>query len=268
LISSSPGGIYLPADKITGVEISGTLPIGFINVAGIEGLAVGIVTTATGRVVTVSTPLAQGGSLSNLMGHQAVVVAATDAFVVPFTSANSVRLFVHDNTNLNLNLIMTFTDQMNINLPVIATVHVTPTTNNAINPLVQSVALAGSGGSINSVRSIANITSTGPLGNITISASSGSTVNNASGLGNVTAPSIFGSINVTHAGIYGVIQTTSGDLGAVITNSSGTITGITSIFSNGAITGQIISRGNLVSSVKTNKVISVPSSAIPTVTLS
>jgi len=160
---------------------------------------------------------------------------------------------VHDDTNYDFNQIMILTAELNNNLPVVATVQVVPTTSSSFSPLVQSIVLSGGGGgSINSALSIASITGTGPLGDVTITASSGATVDNAPGLGNITAPSIFGSINVTSASIYGVIQTTSGDLGQVITSTGGTITGVTSIFAGGAITGQIISRGNLVSSISTN----------------
>ncbi len=252
LTATSPGGVVLPADSITGLELSGNLPIGFVNVTGLEGLAFSTVTTASGTPVSVSTPLGQGISLKSLLGSSAVVNSATDAFAVLFNETGSVRLFVHDDTNSDLNLIVTFTDELNDNLPVSATVKVLPTTNNSIAPLIQSIALTGNGGSINSTLSIASLTSTGSLGDVTVTGSSGSTVNNTPGLGNVTATSIFGSINVTNAGIYGVIQTTSGDIGQVVTNSSGQITSVTTIVANGAITGQIISRGNLVSSVKTN----------------
>jgi len=251
--AASRGGVMLAADSITGVEVSGRLPMGFINVAGIEGLAFGVLTTAAGAPVTVTTPLGSGGIqvLWNLLGSNAAINPATDAFVVPFSETQSVRLFAHVNTSQTLEQVMTLTDQSNDNLSIIAYVVIVPTTNNSINPLVQSVMLAGNGGSINSLLSIANLTSTGPLGDVTISAGAGATVNNAPGLGNISAPSIFGSINVTNAGIYGVIQTTSGDLGRVVL-TNGVISSVTTIFANGAITGQIISRGSLISTVKTN----------------
>ena len=253
LTSGSRAGVVLPADSITGVEVSDILPSGFIDVAGIEGLAFAVLTTASGATISVSNLLGSPGNIQvlwNLLGSSPTLNPAADAFVVPFNETQSVRLFAHEDTNPDLGLVMTLTDEINDNLPVTACVQIVPTTNNSVNPLVQSVALAGNGGSINSTLSIANITSTGSLGDVTVGGSSGTTVNNAPGLGNLTAPSIFGSINVTNAGIYGVIQTTSGDLGQVILGSNGQITGVTSIFSNGAITGQIISRGNLVSSVR------------------
>jgi hypothetical protein len=252
LNAASRAGIVLPADSIVGVEVSGNLPIGYIDVAGIEGLAFSVLTTAGGTPISVTTPLGQGNSLSSLLGSLPVIDPATDSFIVPFTQNGSVRLFVHDDTNYDFNLIMTLTAALNNNLPVVATVQVVPTTSASVNPLVQSVVLSGSGGgSITSALSIANITSTGPLGNVTITTPAGATVDNAPGLGNITAPGIFGSIYVTGGGIYGVIQTTSGDLGQVITGTGGVITGVTYISASGAITGQIISRGNLVSSIST-----------------
>src|SRR5262249_12304437 len=72
LTAKSRGGIQLPADSITGVEVAGTLPIGYINITGIEGLAFGILATANGTPVTVTNPLGQGTSLWNLLGSHAV----------------------------------------------------------------------------------------------------------------------------------------------------------------------------------------------------
>jgi hypothetical protein len=254
LTSANPGGIVLPLDSITGVEVSGRLPVGYINVAGIEGLAFGSLITAAGATITTGALLGSTSTIQvlwNLLGSKATLNPATDALVLPFNENQSVKLFAHIDTNPDMVLVMTLTDGLADNLPVTASVQLVPTTNNNVNPLVQSIAFAGNGGSVNSAFSIANITTTGSLGDVTITASAGSTVNNAAGLGNVTAASFFGNINVTAAGIYGVIQTTSGDLGQVIT-SNGLVTGVTSIVSNGALTGQIISRGNLVSSIKTN----------------
>jgi hypothetical protein len=245
LTAASRAGVVLPASNITGVEVSGTLPIGFIDVAGIEGLAFARLTTAKGTPVSVTSLLGSGGNIQvlwNLLGSKAAINSATDAFVIPF-GLSTVRLYARDGIGTVLNEVMTLTDQLHDNSTVTAYVQLAPAAKSGVNPLAQSVALVGDGGSINSCLSIANLTSTGPLGNVTITASAGSTVNNAAGLGNVTAPGIFGSMDVTQAGIYGVIQTTSGDIG----QTAGT--GVTSIICNGAFTGEIISAGNLVSSV-------------------
>ncbi len=254
LNASSRGGIVLPADSITGLEVSNILPIGFVNVAGIEGVAFAILTTAGGTPVTVTSPFGSASNIQvlwNYLGSTPTLNPANDAFVFSFNQTQSVRLFAHVDNNPDMELVMTLTAETTGNLPIMASVQMISTTNSA-SPLVQSVVLTGAGGSINSAYSIANITSTGALGDVTITASAGSTVNNEPGLGNVTAPSIFGSINVTNAGIWGVIQTTSGDIGQTILGTGTTITGVTTITSNGALTGQIISRGNLISSVRTN----------------
>ena len=66
--------------------------------------------------------------------------------------------------------------------------------------VVQSVDLYGDGGSIFSKQFIAqSVTSTGPLGDLTVLASQG--------LNNVTAPSIFGNI-AAQGPLFGTIQTT------------------------------------------------------------
>lgn len=256
LSSNSPGGVVLPADSITAVELAGALPIGYVDVAGLEGLAFGVLTTAAGTAVSVSNPLGSSGNIQvlwNLLGSTPVLNAATDPFVVQFTAAQSVIVFAHVDTNPDFAQVMTLTNSISNNLPITATVQMVPTTNNSISPMVQSVALSGNGASISSNYSIANITSNGSIGNLSIGGTAGTTVNGATpGLGNVTATSIFGNIVVTNAGIYGIIQTTSGDIGQVNLGSNGQISSVTTITSNGAITGQIISRGNLISTVSTN----------------
>jgi hypothetical protein len=241
LKAASRAGVVLPACSITGVEVSGTLPIGFIDVRGIEGLAFARLTTANGTPVSFTSQFASQ-VLWNLLGSKTAINSATDAFVVPF-GLTAVRLFSRDGIGAVLNQVMTFAYQLHDNSTVTAYVQLAPATRSGVNPLAQSMMMVGDGGSINSVLSIANLTSTGPLGNVTITASAGETVNNAAGLGNVTAPDIFGNIDVTQAGIYGVIQSTSGDIGET------TARGVTSILTDGAFTGAIISAGNLVSSV-------------------
>ena len=247
LTTTSLGGVVLPVDSITGVEVSGRLPIGFINVAGIEGLAFSVLTTALGVPVALLGSLGSATNpqvLWNLLGSKAALNLATDAFVIPFNETGSVKLYAHDNTSLNLQLVMTLNDQLNDNAPITAYVQVVPSLAKKSNPLITNLAFVGSGAAVNSLVSIANLTSTGSLGNIT--------VGGTAGLGNVTATSIFGNINVTSGGIYGIIQTTDGDLGSATFGAGDAINGVTTIFAQGAITGQIISRGNLISSVKTN----------------
>jgi len=252
LTTSSKYGVVLPADTITGVEVSGILPVDAVDVAGLEGLAFATLTTAAGVPINITNPLGSPSSeavLWNYLGSDATVVSATNAFVVPFNQTNSVRLFAHDDMNLDMERVMTLTDETADNLPITAAVQIMPTSS-SLNPYVQSVVFTGTGASLSSPLSVASITSTGALGDLTISVPGGSTVNGVAGLGNVAATSIFGSITVTGGGIYGVIQTTGGDLGAeTVSATTGLITSVTSISSATAMTGQIIVRGNLISTV-------------------
>ncbi|MFN0056555.1 MAG: hypothetical protein ACKV0T_30785 [Planctomycetales bacterium] len=107
--------------------------------------------------------------------------------------------------------------------------------------------MLGDGGSIQTQQFIqTSITSSGPLGDLLLGSPQGIAAR-------VNAPSIIGNIDSTSGPISGVIETTSGDLGRTLTDASGKITGVTYVQANGGgLTGKIISRGNLVSSVRAN----------------
>jgi hypothetical protein len=127
------------------------------------------------------------------------------------------------------------------------------------NSVVQTVDFRGDGASMLSQQFIAkSITSTGPLGDVSVQ----------SGINNITASSIFGNISSSGA-IFGTIQTTgqrtdpitgvrsqvAADFGRayVVTatkNSPAYITATTVQGSGGgSLSGQIISRGDLISSM-------------------
>ena len=102
--SSSRAGVVLPSDNITGVEVSGSLPQGFIDVAGIEGLAFGTFTTATGSPITVGSVFGSASNIQviwNLLGSNATLNLATDAFVNPFNA----RLFEHTSSSPDMVLV-------------------------------------------------------------------------------------------------------------------------------------------------------------------
>ncbi|HWC60224.1 MAG TPA: hypothetical protein VHC44_11070, partial [Verrucomicrobiae bacterium] len=167
---------------------------------------------------------------------------------------HAVKLYAQSNTNPNLEYVMTLTDQFADDAPITALVQVQPIATASGNPAVQSVNLFGDGGSLDTAFSLANLTSTGSLGNVTVRGSGG--------LGNVTAPNIIGNISVLKGGITGIIQTTgiridpitgtetavNADLGQLL-YKNGKVTGVTTISSKLAISGQIISRGDLISSI-------------------
>ena len=265
LAGRTHSGVSLPLDNITGVEVSGRLPIGVVDVAGIEGIAFAVLTTVIGKPVNILGDLVSTGKSSqvlwNLLGSKPTILPAVDAFRVPFNENHSVRLYAQSNPNSNLEYVMTLTDQIADGAPMTAIVRVQPTATGNGNPALQSVNLFGDGGSLDTVFSLANLTSTGALGDVT--------VRGFAGLGNVTAPNIIGNINVVKGGITGTIQTTgiridpftgaetavNADLGQLIIKN-GKVVGITTISSKLAITGQIISRGDLISSITTGGALS------------
>jgi hypothetical protein len=266
-LGSSPAGVVLPSDSITGVEVRDSLPIGFINVAGIEGVAFGTLLNAQGKPVNTLNVLGSQQSpavLHNLLGSKALLLAAVDAFLVPFSQSHVVTLYAQVDHDSSLDLVMSVWMQQPTHggFPpsvITARVQLQPAVGVGGTPVVTSMDIFGNGAAFDCQLSVDNVTSTGPLGNITVRGNQG--------LGNVTAPEIFGSIIVTKGSIFGVILTTgggieadslsdgsaswSGNIGDVITKS-GKIVGVTSIFANLGISGQIISNGDLVSSVQTN----------------
>ncbi len=165
-------------------------------------------------------------------------VQANGTLRVPFSEAQKVPLFLDTGPGAFDGKEVLFTDQIVDNLSVTAVVQV-----NA--GVISTVQFLGDGGSIQTAQAITTaVTSTRPLGDLLLSSSFG--------IRDVTAPSIFGNID-TNGPIFGTIQTTVGDLGRAITNSSGTIIGTTFINTNQGITGRIISRGNLVSHISSQR---------------
>src|SRR5262249_46848441 len=122
--------------------------------------------------------------------------------------------------------------------------------------LIQRIDLFGDGGSLSTQQPVAKaITSTGPLGDVTLKG--------ANGLGDLTAPNVIGNLNITNGPIFGTVQTTGqrtdpitrvvtiglADFGRALKDPTGKITGVTTINTGGGITGQLVSRGNLISQV-------------------
>ncbi|HEY2157881.1 MAG TPA: hypothetical protein VGH33_19790, partial [Isosphaeraceae bacterium] len=149
------------------------------------------------------------------------------------------------------------------NAEIIATVPVAIQTN--VTPfapptsVIQGVSLVGDGGSVQTVQWInGNITSTGPMGDLTVQSTRGIT-------GNVTATRIFGSVLSTYGPISGTIQTTgvrtdpitgaatsgNADWGRIYTDRTGPVPLVvdTTITAFGSISGRLISRGKLISQV-------------------
>ena len=278
----SPAGVYLPQDRIAGVGIRDYAPNSSIVAAGIQGVAFGSFTNTQGKVEPGS--MATNADAARLLGPGTTIVQAgsmdgqgTETFRVPFAAlpGQTVTFFLDTATGggaFDPND-MQFTLQSDSDGVDPATLF--PATRGAVTAMigvqqgapsvVQSVDLYGDGGSIFSDQFIAqSITSTGPLGDLTSLA--------PQGLNNVTAPSVFG--NIAAAGpIFGTIQTTGvrtdpvtgatsqipADLGrAYVVQPGGRnpqkFLTTTTIQGQGpdSLTGQIISRGNLISSVRSD----------------
>ena len=281
----SPAGVYLPHDDIAGVGIRDFAPNGSIVAAEIQGVAFGSFTNTQGQVEPGSQ--ATSADAANLLAAGTKIVPAgsvkgqkTETFRVPFAAlpGQSVAFYL-DTANSGgtfdpKDMVFTLeSDSDGVNAPLLF-----PATRGAVTAMigvseqptgsvVQSVDLYGDGGSIFSKQFIAqSVTSTGPLGDLTVLASQG--------LNNVTAPSIFGNI-AAQGPLFGTIQTTGvrtdpvtgatsqipANLGRVyVVQPSGRslepYVTTTTIEGQGAgsftSTARIISRGNLVSFVRSD----------------
>jgi hypothetical protein len=203
LTAKSRTGIVLASDQITGVEVSGTLPIGMIDVGGIEAVAFGVLTTAKGKPVNILGDLGSKGHpqvLWNLLGSKAHILAATDALVIPFNASHPVQVYAQAvSSNPSLLYTLTLKDSLNDNLPITAYVQIKPALTHHAVPSIASIDLVGNGGSVISRYSVGSITSTGPLGSVT--------VKSKGGIGSITAPSIIGKIVVPKGAGQVVIHT-------------------------------------------------------------
>ena len=279
---NSPGGVYLPEDDIAGVGIRDYAANGSIDAAEIQGVAFGSFTNTRGQVVPGSQ--STDADAARLLSAGTTIVPAgsvdgqgTETFRVPFANLPGQQVAFYLDTAPSGGAFdpndMVFT--LESDSDGAGSVTAFPATRGAVTAMigvhqgapsvVQTVDLYGDGGSIFSKQFIAqSVTSTGPLGDLTVLASQG--------LNNLTAPSIFG--NISAAGpIFGTIQTTGvrtdpvtgvtsqipADLGrAYVVPPSGrslkpyvTTTTIEGQLPD-SFTGRIISRGNLISFVRSD----------------
>jgi hypothetical protein len=232
LPAGTPGGVQLPLDKLGSVAAQNNVVAGTVRAASVQAVAFGSITQGS---VTTQGTAATNVNAAALLAPGTATAQANGTFLVPFFEGQPVALFlVTGSSGFDPNDVL-FTDQITDNKSVTATVQV-------VAGKLTSILLTGDGGAISTALPGApSITSTGPLGDLNLSS--------ISGIGNVTAPSTFGNMS-TGGPIFGTVQTTVGDLGSALTNGSGTIVGTTSITAS-AITGSVISRGNLVSSITT-----------------
>ena len=259
MAAGSQSGVVLPGDNIIGVAVRDNLPVGSIDVAGLEGIAFATLSSRSGKPIGSGSTIGLANTLQSiwsLLGSKAVLLPATDEFRVPFSDQHSVKLYECVDGRFDLNLVGTFTDQSPENATDTAYIRVSTTGNKLSTLTALYINLVGDGGSVSTIASVEELTSTGPLGDVT--------VGGINGLGSVTAPSVFGSIRVSRGGISGIIQTTgvridpitgidtevSADLGSILYNKKGQPVGVTTVSCAGNFTGEIISRGDLISTIQ------------------
>jgi hypothetical protein len=249
-LPTTAGGVQLSRDNLGAVAVRDSAIVGAVRAASIQAVAFGSLVNATTNISGAS---ATNTDAATMLAAGTLIAQASGVFQVPFDENQPVAFFLATNTSRAFDSRkVLFTDEVADNQSILALITVSA---NGGTSTIQRIDLLGTGGAIQTQQLINTaITSTGPLGDLLMSNSQGIAAN-------VTAPSIFGTIDASSGPISGVIQTTgviqtpagtvsvSADLGRLILNASGQIVGTTLLHSAGALTGQIIVRGRLLSQV-------------------
>ncbi|HWE04741.1 MAG TPA: hypothetical protein VG326_20205 [Tepidisphaeraceae bacterium] len=286
LATSTVGGVYLPADHVAAVSTWGSIAAGTIRVTSIEGLA--FATLIKGSTTYKATSLSSESSESTLLlalantgasklAYYEAVVLPTETLRVIYSSKNAVVLFVDgtegadDGKGANPTTNngdfeehgMILTDVATgaqANNPITALT--TFSSNSAANTTyITQLSLIGDGAAVDSSIAIANIVSTGVLGNLYLRGNGTSSVSKVS-LNSIMAPAISGSIDLFGGTLTGTIETTgvridpitgatsavNADLGST-TLSGSTVNGVTTLHVTMGVGSRIVSRGNLISKI-------------------
>jgi Concanavalin A-like lectin/glucanases superfamily/PKD domain/Matrixin len=280
--TTTTGGVRLPSDALAGVAVRDYAPNGFIQAKSIQAVAFGSHTRTDGLVEAGAA--AKGANAARLLVPGTAIVQALDTFRVPFADlpAQQVGFFLASNPNGGYfdDSLIAFTVQ-GVSTPnatntgnvtqasnaargavvgLVKTVQTFNATGQAQGSAVQSIDLRGDGGSIQTQQAVSKITSTGPLGDLILKSAKGTPTD-------VTAPSIFGNVDFSGGPLAGVAQTT-GLRTDPITGATSTVSAdwgrvyvafdstgkpfLTTTFvhsAGGGVTGQLISRGRLLSQV-------------------
>jgi hypothetical protein len=243
--ANSAGGVQLPNDNLAAVSARDVMAPQSIAAKSIQGIGYAQLTGSQGEphpgnriaVSAFKEKLLMSTLAINPATHKpyATVLTPTETLLVPTgTAANPTGLYAGHASGVALDtngIIVWDHDATN-------SANASVTFSNArINgeQVVNLLAWQGTGGSVQTLRVIQNITSTGALGDVMLGAGK------AEVLSSITAPSVEGTIDLYGGKLKGTIQTTAGDLGAA--------DGSTRIELAMASGSQIISRGNLFSSV-------------------
>jgi len=276
---ATPAGIRLPMDDLAGVGVRDFVPNHVIQAHSIQAVAFDShVEEHNGRIESGAD--SDADDAADLLTSGTAIAQANDVYRVPFADLPSqqVALFLATDKNGGRfdNDSIEFVVQgvgspnaagtSNVVTPsnaargaVVALVSAAPTVDQHGRPddsVVRSIRLRGDGASIRTEQYVAeSITSTGPLGDLTL--------NDKQGITDVTAPSVFGSIvggpitgTVQTTGlrtdpITGVVSRVAADLGRLYvdtTDPHGPFVTSTVVQTDG-ISGRLVSRGDLVSEV-------------------
>jgi hypothetical protein len=278
---SNPAGVRLPLDNLAGVGVRDFVPNASIQAASIQAVAFGSHAEEDSQIETGAA--AGGEDAAELLAPGTAIVQAVDTYRVPFADlpAQQAALFLAtDPTGGQFDgdsVVLTVQGVSSPNAAGTANV-VTPSNvaRGAVNALVtavptfdeqgqplgsvlQSISLQGDGGSIRTGQPVTtSITSTGPLGDLILQSSQP--------VPNVTAPSIFGSIiaggpiallvqttGLRTDPITGAVSVVPADLGRLYVDTSGTAPVVTAtVIQTGGISGQLVSRGDLISRICAN----------------
>jgi hypothetical protein len=281
-IDTNPAGVRLPLDKLAGVGVRDYVPNGSIQAASIQAVAFGSHTSVKGVIEPGAVALASDAA--SLLTPGTALVQAIDTFRVPFAdlATQQVALFLvtlptgggFDSNNIILvvqgvsrpnadgtaNIVTPSNTARGAVTALVTTVPTFDKFGRGLGSVVKSIDLRGDGGSVLSKQAITNsMTSTGPLGDLTLLSGA---------VPSVTAPSIFGSI-IAVGSINKIVQTTglrtdpitgavssiTPDLGRLYVDTSGKLPVVAAtVIQPGAIgtAGEMISRGDLISLINTN----------------
>ncbi len=270
-LATNLGGIRLPLDKLTGVGVSGFVPQRYIQSASLQGVSYGSMKLDNGKVVEaiVTLPGQAGELLAASTGYAQAVTGTT--FRVPFAVNHAVALYyvalanqhsfdVQDIAFVDQNLLDPTAGASRGGIDALVTTNLAlagPAVGSARRALIGSVAFNGDGAGLVTGQWITgSITSTGPLGDLTVANGQGLTAN-------VTAPAVFGSIKSLSGPIAGTITTTgtrydpvtgaassvNSDIGRIYSGPGGTKLDTQVLAGPGGLTGRIVDAGKLISQV-------------------
>ena len=150
-ILTGNGGVVLPTDNIIGVAVRDTLPVGMIQVAGIEGLAFGTLLNSKGKPMKLANEVT--AKVAHLvLGSVTTLLPAIDTFRIPFSENHKVNFYAESDGDPDLDFVAAFTDQVADNASVTALLQLQTSARGENTQAIQSLVFQGDGASIHTLR--------------------------------------------------------------------------------------------------------------------